>query len=141
MRWRYESCVSSRRIQAEPGRRLSPTGSSFRSGIPSYSASLSIDRQPTSCNMCTVCDIAGFVDLWDSGQSRAAEDRSSILDRMCRTMRHRGPDDQGMQVSAGVALGMRRLAIIDLVTGHQPISGEDGSVTVVFNGEIYNFHE
>jgi asparagine synthase (glutamine-hydrolysing) len=56
-------------------------------------------------------------------------------------MTHRGPDDQGTQVIPGVALGMRRLAIIDLVSGQQPISGEDGSVTIVFNGEIYNFQE
>src|SRR5688572_2370215 len=60
---------------------------------------------------------------------------------MCRTMTHRGPDDHGVLLKTGVALGMRRLAIIDLITGHQPISGEDGSVTIVFNGEIYNFHE
>jgi asparagine synthase (glutamine-hydrolysing) len=60
---------------------------------------------------------------------------------MCRVIRHRGPDDQGMLLTTGVALGMRRLSIIDLVTGDQPISGEDGSVTVVFNGEIYNFLE
>jgi len=60
---------------------------------------------------------------------------------MCRVIRHRGPDDQGMMVKPGVALGMRRLAIIDLVSGNQPISGEDGSVTIVFNGEIYNFQE
>src|SRR5688572_10010386 len=88
-----------------------------------------------------MCGIAGFIDMWDSGPPRATEKRASILDRMCRTMTHRGPDDQGTQLTPGVALGMRRLAIIDLVSGHQPISGEDGSVTVVFNGEIYNFQE
>ena len=57
---------------------------------------------------------------------------------MFRVMRHRGPDDQGLTVKTGVALGMRRLAIIDLVNGNQPMSGEDGSVTLVFNGEVYN---
>ena len=88
-----------------------------------------------------MCGIAGFIELWDRGQKRAAEERASILDGMCRTMKHRGPDDQGVWLTAGVALGMRRLAIIDLVTGHQPISGEDGTVTIVFNGEIYNFQE
>jgi asparagine synthase (glutamine-hydrolysing) len=88
-----------------------------------------------------MCGIAGFIDLWDMRQARAAEERASILDGMCRTMTHRGPDDQGVWLTSGVALGMRRLAIIDLVTGHQPISGEDGSVTIVFNGEIYNFQE
>ena len=87
-----------------------------------------------------MCGIAGFIDLWDV-RPRSADDRAEILDRMCRVIRHRGPDDQGTLVKPGVALGMRRLAIIDLVTGNQPISGEDGSVTIVFNGEIYNFQE
>ncbi|HEV8699857.1 MAG TPA: asparagine synthase (glutamine-hydrolyzing), partial [Candidatus Polarisedimenticolia bacterium] len=54
---------------------------------------------------------------------------------------HRGPDDEGFHVQAGVALGMRRLSIIDLQTGHQPISNEDGSIWVVFNGEVYNYLE
>jgi len=88
-----------------------------------------------------MCGIAGFVDLWDATSIRSAEERAVSLDRMCRIIRHRGPDDQGVMLKPGVALGMRRLAIIDLVTGHQPISGEDGSVTIVFNGEIYNFQE
>jgi asparagine synthase (glutamine-hydrolysing) len=88
-----------------------------------------------------MCGIAGFIDLWDSGERRAVEERAETLDRMCRVITHRGPDDQGTLIKPGVALGMRRLAIIDLVSGHQPISGEDGSVTIVFNGEIYNFQE
>jgi asparagine synthase (glutamine-hydrolysing) len=58
---------------------------------------------------------------------------------MCRTIRHRGPDDEGIYVGEGVAMGMRRLSIIDLATGHQPIGNEDGTVQVVFNGEIYNY--
>ena len=88
-----------------------------------------------------MCGIAGFIDLWDSREARAPEDRAAILDRMCQIIRHRGPDDQGVTVKTGVALGMRRLAIIDLVSGNQPMSGEDGSVSIVFNGEIYNFQE
>jgi len=60
---------------------------------------------------------------------------------MCRAMRHRGPDDEGIFVGPGVALGMRRLSIIDLPSGHQPLSNEDGTVWVVFNGEIYNFQQ
>jgi asparagine synthase (glutamine-hydrolysing) len=87
-----------------------------------------------------MCGIAGFVDLWGRA-ARANEEREEILARMCRIIRHRGPDDQGLMVKNGVALGMRRLAIIDLVSGNQPMSGEDGSVTIVFNGEIYNFQE
>lgn len=58
---------------------------------------------------------------------------------MCDQIRHRGPDDDGYYVDASCGIGMRRLSIIDLNTGHQPISNEDGTVWVVFNGEIYNF--
>ncbi len=60
---------------------------------------------------------------------------------MCDQIRHRGPDDDGYYVDGGCGIGMRRLSIIDLNTGHQPISNEDGTVWVVFNGEIYNFQE
>src|SRR5689334_7300398 len=88
-----------------------------------------------------MCGIAGFIDLWDNGDARQVEERAAILDRMCRIIAHRGPDDQGTMLKPGIGLGMRRLSIIDLAGGHQPISGEDGSVTIVFNGEIYNFLE
>jgi asparagine synthase (glutamine-hydrolysing) len=57
---------------------------------------------------------------------------------MCRAMLHRGPDDEGVFTDGPVGLGMRRLSIVDLATGHQPISNEDGSIWIVFNGEIYN---
>jgi asparagine synthase (glutamine-hydrolysing) len=60
---------------------------------------------------------------------------------MCDVIRHRGPDDEGIHVEPGVGLGMRRLSIIDLSTGHQPIHNEDRTVWVVFNGEIYNYRE
>jgi asparagine synthase (glutamine-hydrolysing) len=60
---------------------------------------------------------------------------------MCERMVHRGPDSEGLMVSNGVALGMRRLAIIDLVTGEQPTFNEDKSVAVILNGEIYNYRE
>lgn len=60
---------------------------------------------------------------------------------MAAAIVHRGPDDEGFYFKNHVALGMRRLSIIDLAGGHQPISNEDGSVWVVFNGEIYNFQE
>jgi asparagine synthase (glutamine-hydrolysing) len=60
---------------------------------------------------------------------------------MCRTIVHRGPDDEGVHVAGCVGLGMRRLSIIDLSTGAQPIHNEDRTVWVVFNGEIYNFPE
>jgi len=60
---------------------------------------------------------------------------------MCGAMAHRGPDDEGIYLGTGVAIGMRRLSIIDLDQGHQPVSNEDGSVWIVFNGEIYNYRE
>lgn len=88
-----------------------------------------------------MCGIAGFV---DSPSATAPLDRSgstSLLRQMCDVIRHRGPDDEGVWVTEGVALGMRRLSIIDLSTGHQPIFNEDRSVWTVFNGEIYNFRE
>jgi asparagine synthase (glutamine-hydrolysing) len=63
------------------------------------------------------------------------------LQKMNDLLVHRGPDDEGYYAAGGVGLAMRRLSIIDLSTGHQPISNEDGSVLIVFNGEIYNFQE
>lgn len=60
---------------------------------------------------------------------------------MCDQIRHRGPDNAGYYVNGACAIGMRRLSIIDLDTGHQPISNEDGTIHVVFNGEIYNYRE
>src|SRR5882724_6868642 len=88
-----------------------------------------------------MCGIAGFIDIASVSAVREHSERARLLDRMCRVISHRGPDDQGVLVEDGVALGMRRLSIIDLAGGHQPMSGEDGSVSVVFNGEIYNYRE
>lgn len=85
-----------------------------------------------------MCGIAGFV---ANGELPPVAERMVVLDRMCRSLTHRGPDDQGMMVEGPVSLGMCRLSIIDLAGGHQPISNEDGSVTIVFNGEIYNYRE
>ena len=70
-----------------------------------------------------------------------AEADFSLVHPMCDVIRHRGPDDEGVHVEPGVGLGMRRLSIIDLSTGHQPIHNEDQTVWVVFNGEIYNYRE
>jgi asparagine synthase (glutamine-hydrolysing) len=86
-----------------------------------------------------MCGIAGFVDLTPR-QATLESDRSRVK-AMCDVIRHRGPDDEGTHVEAGAALGMRRLSIIDLSTGHQPIHNEDRTVWVVFNGEIYNYRE
>lgn len=64
-----------------------------------------------------------------------------MVRRMCGRIVHRGPDDEGVYCDQSVALGMRRLSIIDLDGGSQPIFNEDGTIVVVFNGEIYNFQE
>lgn len=64
-----------------------------------------------------------------------------VVDRMLTVMWHRGPDEGGTWVEPGIALGNRRLSIIDPASGHQPVSNEDGTVVVVFNGEIYNYRE
>jgi len=79
-----------------------------------------------------MCGIAGFF-----LPNRAAE--LADVQRMCAAIRHRGPDDEGFHLDGGCAIGMRRLSIIDLSTGHQPIANEDQSNWVVFNGEIYNY--
>jgi len=82
-----------------------------------------------------MCGIAGVV-AWRG----AAPTRDTVV-RMCDSLVHRGPDDAGYLVDGPVAVGMRRLSIIDLAGGHQPIFNEDGSVGVVYNGEIYNYRE
>jgi asparagine synthase (glutamine-hydrolysing) len=87
-----------------------------------------------------MCGIAGFADASPFDMA-AAEADISLAHQMCDVIRHRGPDDEGVHVEAGVGLGMRRLSIIDLSTGHQPIHNEDRTVWVVFNGEIYNYRE
>lgn len=87
-----------------------------------------------------MCGIAGFADASSNGGSRYEAD-FSLIHAMCEVIRHRGPDDEGIHVERGVGLGMRRLSIIDLSTGHQPIHNEDETVWLVFNGEIYNYRE
>src|SRR5262249_59114188 len=66
---------------------------------------------------------------------------SPLLKRMLASLVHRGPDDEGEYVNGAVAIGIRRLSIIDVEGGHQPIPNEDRTVWVVLNGEIYNFRE
>lgn len=84
-----------------------------------------------------MCGIAGFANK--DFQTNAPETSATVLERMCRCIVHRGPDEQGTMIDGGIALGMRRLAIIDLAGGQQPIYNEDRSCAIVFNGEIYNF--
>src|SRR5690349_22512917 len=83
-----------------------------------------------------MCGIAGWFDAKGRG-----EVSRSLLARMNRSMVHRGPDEDGLHLEPGLGLVHRRLSIIDLSTGRQPLYNEDGSVAVVFNGEIYNFQE
>jgi len=83
-----------------------------------------------------MCGIAGF-----AGIGLPAEEAAARLRTMCDAIRHRGPDSDGYFVGEDVAMGMRRLSIIDVAGGSQPICNEDGTVTVVFNGEIYNHHQ
>src|SRR5262249_16391531 len=80
-----------------------------------------------------MCGIAG---IFSFGEAPIEQEE---LKRMCSAIAHRGPDDEGFYLGARVGLGMRRLSIIDLATGHQPVRNEDGSVWVGFNGGIYNF--
>ncbi|MFL6567777.1 MAG: asparagine synthase (glutamine-hydrolyzing) [Chthoniobacterales bacterium] len=82
-----------------------------------------------------MCGIAGYV------TRETASDRLPLLRAMTGALRHRGPDDDGFFTAPGVALGMRRLSIVDVACSQQPIANEDGSIQLIFNGEIYNYVE
>jgi len=86
-----------------------------------------------------MCGIAGWANL-DSVKSSPSTSEA-VLHRMCERMKHRGPDSEGLWLDESVALGMRRLSIIDLHTGEQPVYSEDKSIVAVMNGELYNFRE
>lgn len=86
-----------------------------------------------------MCGITGWANL--DPRSAHPEGAADLLHSMCERMVHRGPDSEGLLVTNGAALGMRRLAIIDLVTGEQPVYNEDKSVAVILNGEIYNYRD
>jgi len=83
-----------------------------------------------------MCGIVGIMDL--AGRRPIARE---LVSRLNETQHHRGPDEGGLHLEAGLGLGHRRLSIIDLSTGQQPLFNEDGTVVVVFNGEIYNYQE
>jgi asparagine synthase (glutamine-hydrolysing) len=83
--------------------------------------------------MCGICGIAA--------PSSSEPISAALLQAMCRTIVHRGPDDEGIFTGGRVGLGARRLSIIDLAGGHQPLSNEDGSIWISYNGEVYNFPE
>ena len=86
-----------------------------------------------------MCGITGWANL--DSHAPPPDGAHELLHSMCERIIHRGPDSEGLFVTNGVALGMRRLAIIDLVTGEQPAFNEDKSVAVILNGEIYNYRE
>jgi len=83
-----------------------------------------------------MCGLTGIFEF-----DRSAEIPKELVHRMNETIVHRGPDDEGIFTAPGIGLGFRRLSIIDLAGGHQPISNEDGSIWVLLNGEIYNYPE
>lgn len=83
-----------------------------------------------------MCGIAGLI-----GRDRAQPVDRVAVTAMMAALRHRGPDDQGTHFDGPIGLGHQRLAIIDLETGHQPMTNEDGSIWIVFNGQIYNYLE
>lgn len=84
-----------------------------------------------------MCGIVGYLNL--NGEPLTEKDNH--LGAMCHSIAHRGPDEEGMKLIGPAAIGMTRLAIIDVSGGQQPIGNEDGKVWIVFNGEIYNFQE
>jgi asparagine synthase (glutamine-hydrolysing) len=83
-----------------------------------------------------MCGISGWFDTKECRPPNA-----SLLKEMNDAIAHRGPDGDGFFLAPGIGLGHRRLAIIDLSTGDQPMASHDGSIQIVFNGEIYNFRE
>src|SRR5580698_2712627 len=83
--------------------------------------------------MCGICGKLNF--------DRNAGVNPGLVRAMLDTIQHRGPDDEGIYTAGQVGLGHRRLSIIDLNSGHQPLSNEDGTIWIVFNGEIYNYQE
>ena len=80
-----------------------------------------------------MCGIVGIFDLQGQRDIDAA-----LLARLTHSLRHRGPDEDGMHREPGLGLGHRRLSVIDLASGQQPLFNADRSVAIVFNGEIYN---
>jgi asparagine synthase (glutamine-hydrolysing) len=83
-----------------------------------------------------MCGIAGYLDL--RGEGRVEE---GILHRMADALVHRGPDSRGYFVEENVGIGIRRLSVIDLEAGDQPLYNEDGSLVLSCNGEVFNYRE
>src|SRR6266700_748225 len=129
--WRQKS----RRASGLVCRSLSRKRTSWHGLVDAKPRARSSEDTDRSFGGATVCGIAGLVGRGDE------QVHADQVHHMCQTIVHRGPDDEGIYARGPVGLGMRRLSIIDLSGGHQPIHNEDQSVWVVFNGEIYNFPE
>src|SRR6185503_19159025 len=84
-----------------------------------------------------MCGITGWINL-DQKQNTTDRDQP-VLHSMCEAILHRGPDSEGVWMDEQVALGMRRLSIIDLATGDQPVFNQDRSIVAMQNGELYNY--
>ena len=80
-----------------------------------------------------MCGITGFINKDNN--------KKDIIEKMADRIKHRGPDGQGYYIDDDIALAHRRLSIIDLSTGNQPMYNEDENIVIVFNGEIYNYIE
>src|SRR5580692_2076024 len=93
-------------------------------------------REPSS-RRADVCGICGYFSLTGEPLERSGD----TIRRMNAMLEHRGPDQEGYHLEPSIRLGVRRLSIQDLPSGSQPMFNEDRSIAVVFNGEIYNFHE
>src|SRR6476646_6654075 len=85
-----------------------------------------------------MCGITGWINL---KPANSKDHNEAVLHSMCETIVHRGPNSEGTWLDESVALGMRRLSIIDLETGDQPVFSCDRSVIVMMNGELYNYRE
>jgi asparagine synthase (glutamine-hydrolysing) len=83
-----------------------------------------------------MCGIAGIVNYYEK-----REVPKRLVESMVAVLEHRGPDDVGIYAKGNVGLGIRRLSVIDVEKGHQPIGNEDNSIWVVYNGEIYNYQQ
>ncbi|MCK4815015.1 asparagine synthetase B, partial [bacterium] len=83
-----------------------------------------------------MCGITGKINF-----NRESAINTSEIKQMTDVILHRGPDDEGIYIKGNIGLGFRRLSIIDLVTGHQPLANENDTIHIIFNGEIYNFLE
>src|SRR5207244_2344354 len=121
---RMRAATGNRRCRAEKRRQIAPS-----SGHSTWQETTATSRKGTLVSMCGICGI----------YSPDAEARAALVSPMLETLRHRGPDDSTWEAREWCVLGSRRLRVIDLEQGDQPVANETGDVVCVFNGELYNF--